>query len=441
MKKYLLIPLVIALIVGLVVGGCAQPTSQQGPKEIVIGCALSLTGLYGSFGEQGAWGMKAAVEDINKQGGVNVKDLGRKVPIKATIVDNQSDPQKTGSLTEGLVLTDKINYIVSPNMPPHMHAGAAKVAQQYKIPHVTGVAVLEPWLAMRKDASPAWNYTWGTAFAIGMPAPAGDFRAKPGYTTFDTWFDLLDTVVGQTNKKAAIFATDDPDGRGWYAAMGEALTKKGIQVVGLDKKLGLFPPETTDYSSIVSEWKNAGADILWGNCPAPHFGTMWKQSRTLGYKPKLAWVGRAPLYYTDVVAWGGDLPLGVGVEVFWDPSIKNCVGIGGTTPQSLLERWNKDKNYPPNFGMAWGYSPVQIIINAIERAGSLDGEKVNKALGETDFQTMFHRVKYTESQVSRIPFFFAQWFKTDKAQKWEQKIIFSKHDFLPATDKMLFPLP
>jgi branched-chain amino acid transport system substrate-binding protein len=441
MKKYLLILVVVPLIIGLMFSGCAKPTPQQGPKEILFGCVTSLTGMYGAFGDPGSWGLKAAIDDMNKQGGVNVKELGQKLPIKLILVDDESDPEKAGTLAQSMILADKINFLVCPNLPPPMHPAVAKMAQEYKIPHVTGIAVMEPWLGLRSTASPTWNYTWGTGFAIATPAPPGDFRSGPGYTILDTWFDVLDTIIDQTNKKAAVFASSDPDGVAWYHLFGEALTKKGIAVAGLDKQLGLFPLETTDYSAMINEWKNANCEILWGNCPAPHFGTLWKQAHTMGYKPKLAWVGRAPLYYTDVVAWGGDLPLGICVETFWDPAIKNCVGIGSTTPKSLYEKWLQEKKYPPSFGMAWGYSPVQITVDAIERAGSLDGEKVNKALSETDLMTIFHRVKYDENQVSRIPVFFAQWQKTETPQQWEQEIVFSKHDFLPATGKFLFPIP
>jgi branched-chain amino acid transport system substrate-binding protein len=445
MRRLLPVPLVIvaiALTVGLLFIGCAKPAPQQGPKEILFGCPTSLTGMYGSFGDQGSFGEKVAIEDINKQGGVDVKDLGRKLPIKLILTDDESDPQKAGALAQSMILSDKVNFLVCPNLPPTMHPAVAKIAQEYKIPHVTGIAVIEPWLGLRSGASPAWNYTWGTGFAIATPAPPGDFRSGPGYTILDTWFAVLDTVLDQTNKKAAVFASNDPDGVGWYDLFGKALAEhKGIQVIGLDKQLGLFPFETTDYSSMINEWKNANCDILWGNCPSPNFATLWRQAHTMGYHPKLAWVGRAPLYYTDVLSWGGDLPNGVCVESFWDPAIKNCVGIGSTTPQSLYDQWIKEKKYPPNFGMAWGYSPVQIIVDAINRAGSLDADKVNQALSQTDLMTMFHRVKYDENQISRIPVVFSQWFNTDTPLQWEQKIIFSQHDFLPATAKFMFPLP
>jgi branched-chain amino acid transport system substrate-binding protein len=80
-------------------------------------------------------------------------------------------------------------------------------------------------------------------------------------------------------------------------------------------------------------------------------------------------------------------------------------------------------------------------VDAIQRAGTLDGEKVNAALAQTDLLTICHRVKFDENHFSRGPLMFGQWFKTDKAQKWELKVVFSKHDFVPATDKSIFPMP
>jgi len=43
--------------------------------------------------------------------------------------------------------------------------------------------------------------------------------------------------------------------------------------------------------------------------------------------------------FSDVEPWGGDLPNGVCMILFWDQAIKNVVGIGGSTPQSVVERW------------------------------------------------------------------------------------------------------
>jgi branched-chain amino acid transport system substrate-binding protein len=142
-----------------------------------------------------------------------------------------------------------------------------------------------------------------------------------------------------------------------------------------------------------------------------------------------------------VKGWGGDLALGVSNEMFWNPAIKDSPGIGGTTPQSLNERWLKKSGEGMHQNVGMGYQAIQIMIDAIERAGSLDVEKVNQALKKTDLMTIYHRVVYDDENFSRHPVSFGQWITTDKAYKWENPVVISQHKFLPATAKLLFPIP
>jgi len=398
--------------------------------------------MYAGFGEGGAFGVKAAVEDINKLGGVFVQEFGRKLPIKLIAVNSESDPMKAGSLAENLILNDKVNFLV-PNMePPPMIAPIATVADRYKIPHITGHGPLEPWLGMRMEVDPPWQYTWTTCFSIATPASPGDFRDKPGYTIIDTWMTMLDMFGDQTNKVAGVFASDDPDGVGWYGLFPKALGEAGYEVVGIDKKLGLAPFGTTDYTSVINEWKDNDVEVLWGNSPSPHFAPIWRQAKALGFQPKMVGAARAALFYPDVNSWGGDLPNGVGIEIWWDPSYKDSPGIGDTTPLSLAERWAKATGEPLNPNIGWSYMHIQILVDAIERAGTLDADAVVKAIGETDMMTICHRVLFDkETHLSRIPLSYGQWFKTDTPEKWELKIVFSEHDFIDVAAEPVFPVP
>jgi branched-chain amino acid transport system substrate-binding protein len=215
MKKFIVIGLIILLGCPFIISSYAQ--AEKAPKEIRVGCCAPLTGMHAGFGEGNVYGEKAAVEDINKKGGIYIAEYGRKLPIKFIVLDNESDPTKAMSLEESLATRDKVHFLSPPNQPIPLQIPSATIAERYKIPRVSGGTPMEPWLAVRREASPPWKHSWTYTFAIATPAPAGSIWDKPGYTIKDTWKGMIDLFGDQTNKKAGVFASDEPDGRGWYA--------------------------------------------------------------------------------------------------------------------------------------------------------------------------------------------------------------------------------
>jgi len=401
--------------------------------------------MFAGFGTGCIFGMEAAIEDINKLGGVYIEEFGRKLPVKLIVANNESDPVKAGTLAEDLIVRDKVHVLLSSDEPVTIHGPVATKADKYKIPHVIGGGPFEPWHFQRIEVTPPWEYTWLCGFRIGMPYPEGSFQyGKPGWTITDSWFEFLDKFADQTNKVAGVTASDDPDGIGWYHEIPPALEAYGLTVIGVEKELGLFPIGTTDFTPIITEWMDNDVEILWGNCPGPDWGTLWKQCGAMGFKPKIVTIGRAPLFYVDANSWGGDLPWGVGVEVWWDSSFPPdaCPGIGGTTAKSLTERWIEATGQPLNPAIGHGYFETQVILDAIERAGTLDGAAINKAIAETDLQTINYRIKFIEEEhFAGIPLFVGQWTKTDKPHVWELPIVFSQHEDIPTSGEPIFPLP
>jgi branched-chain amino acid transport system substrate-binding protein len=442
--------IVLLLVVSLSLAACttATPTAPEaeemateetapeeaapaGPETIKIGTSAPMTGMFAGFGEGCVWGAQAAVDDINAQGGIYVKEFDRQIPVEYIVVDNESDPSKSGSLAEDLILRDEVDLLYSVDSSPSIHIPIAEVAEKHGVPHIVGGGPLEPW-----------SYTWFPGFGIATPPPEGDPRyGKPGYTIKDSWFAVLDDFGDQTNKVAGVFATDEPDGIGWYGLFPGLLEEWGATVIGAEDKLGFYPLGTTDFTAICNEWKENEVEILWGNVPGPEFPTLWRQCKQLGFHPKIVMVGRAPLFYIDVSAWGGDLPQGVGTEIWWDPEYTGP-GIGDTTPQSLAERWTEDTGDPLNRGIGHGYAPMQVLFDAVERAGTLDKAAVNAAMAETDLNTVNYQVKFDpETHFSWIPLFVGQWQKVDQPWTWELGITHSEHDFLQPSKEFIFPVP
>ena len=66
------------------------PVSAKEKKEIRIGAHVSMTGMNAMTGAEQKWTYEQAVADINANGGVFVKDLNKKLPIKLILADDKS---------------------------------------------------------------------------------------------------------------------------------------------------------------------------------------------------------------------------------------------------------------------------------------------------------------------------------------------------------------
>jgi len=349
---------------------------------------------------------------------------------------------KAGTLVEDLILHDNVNFIVDPGIGmPHLCATETLVTERYKMPYICGPAPVESWESLRGAVETPWDHTWTIQFAVAEPAEPGSFWDKPGYTMMGAMLGPLKTHADEMNNRVAAFASDDPDGRGWYVSFSAAAEKEGFDVYGNEKEIGLVPIDITDFASLIKEWKEYDCDILWVNAPAFFFGILWRQCKVEGFQPKIVLATKAALFYTDVKAWGGDLPNGICNEMFWHPSIKDSQGIGDTTPMSFHERWVEATGQSVHQNSGFAYAYMQVLFDAIERAGTIDNEKVNMALRDTDMITLYQRVLFNDKNICRVPVGFGQWQKSDKPYVWDNPIIYSDHEFMPASAEMIFPIP
>jgi branched-chain amino acid transport system substrate-binding protein len=402
-------------------------SSATGPSQVKLGAVLSLSGPFASFGQGIEFGQRQAIADLTSQGGINVN--GTKLPVTYVVYDNASDPTKASSLAAQAILSDNVDMIVGGIEPPDTCNPISVAADRYSTPYLGNAGPWEPWWA-----GGPYTYAWSIGFRI-VVEPTG---FPTGYTCGDNYGGLTNQFKSQMNGNAAVLTCGDTDGTGWYGALPPVLKSAGYNVVSPQ----LYPVGTTDFTSIIETWKSAPCDILWGNLPAPDFGTFWRQSEELGYRPKIAVMGRAPLFYADINAWGDNLPLDVCTEVWWDPAW-NFKGIGNATSQSLAGAWSAQTGAPINRDVGFGYAAVQIAADSITRAGTLDKVGVNTAIENTDGNFMAGPVKFfSATHDSPCPFVIAQWQAgTGSQPNWVQPVVYSLESPYPTTGQMSFPLP
>ena len=103
-----------------------------------------------------------------------------------------------------------------------------------------------------------------------------------------------------TNKVVAAAFPNDSDGNAFRAVFPPIAKAAGYKMVLSSP----YPDGTTNYSSMISQFKAAKADFFTNVPLPPDFATMWKQSAQQGFKPKLATVAKVLLFPPDAYALG-----------------------------------------------------------------------------------------------------------------------------------------
>ena len=81
---------------------------------------------------------------------------------------------------------------------------------------------------------------------------------------------------------------------------------------------GRYPDGNDNFSTQISKFKAADAQILTGVPIPPDFTTFWTQALQQGYHPKVASVGKALLFPSAVEALGSH-GVGLSTELWWSP--------------------------------------------------------------------------------------------------------------------------
>ncbi len=94
---------------------------------------------------------------------------------------------------------------------------------------------------------------------------------------------------------------------------------------------------------------------------------------------------------------------------FWSPAFPGQSKFGGHDGQALVDACESEtgnKYLPP---LAYNDASFDVLLDAIQRAGTTDTDAVIAALATTDLDTVVGRVHFNDEHVSVQPLGGAQW--------------------------------
>ena len=356
--------LVLSLMVILLMGIYGESLAAgEVPKTIKVGCSLPLTGMFGAGGKWVKQGYEIGIKHINDAGGVYIEEFKKKIPLEILFLDNESDTVKSASRMDKLYSIDKVDVFLG------SFAGALIIpqlatAEKYKTP------ILVTTMTSTAEFQKGYKYTF-----------------TPFQSEQDQGIAFLDVIESipkdQRPTKVAYFGIQDEWGTSTGRYLKEFAAKRNVEISNYE----MYAMSATDFSSLIINAKRTGADVLF-TTPTPPQGVRFvKQMKELDWSPKLAFILRA----ADDSSWpknlskDGDYICHTGG---WDYHLK-LPGV-----QKFNEDYKSAYGSFPEVPAGVAYACVQILANALQRAGTLDKDKIRDAIAATNMMTVMGPMRF-----------------------------------------------
>ncbi len=336
-------PRTLRPITAAVVALAALSAPAYCQETIKIGEYASLTGKEAAFGQSSHKGTLLAVEQVNAAGGV----LGRQIELVSD--DNQSKQGESATIVKKLIFRDKVVGIVG-EVASMRSLEAAPICQVYKVPMISPSST-------NPKVTQIGNYIFRVCFIDPFQ---GTVMAKFAKDTL------------KMRRVAVVTSVSSAYSVGLSKYFMERFTSDGGEVVVEQK----YTEGDKDFNAQLTAIKAAGVEGIYVSGYYTEAALICKQARDLGITvplfggdgweaPELVEIGGAAVngcYYSTHYSPQSDSPI-----------VRNFVAkfqarYGGETPDAMA---------------ALGYDSLEVMVDAMRRAGSTDGPAIRDALAAT----------------------------------------------------------
>jgi len=393
-------------------------TSGTAPDKILIGIPNPTTGALASFGIGSPWAENLIVDYVNNTlGGIYIKDYDKKIPIAVDIQDTNSDSNKAAEIAQTMIDKDGVTMLIARHTPGTALPVSA-TAEKNSIPCVSLECPVESW----EEGGP---YTW-VYHSFWQVADCCDMYMA-------MWQQL---GFGPGTKVGFLFP-NDPDGLAWQPIFTQKLTDAGYII----SDPGQYDMPLADWTNVITQFKKDGVQVITGCDIAPDFQAFVTQAAQQNFKYEFATMGRAILFPADANVIPPDLANGLTCEVWWSPWHPWVSALTGETCQDLASAYEQETGIGWSAPMGYKYAGMEIAVDALTRAASLDPAAIRDAIGATDLDTMVGHIKYDPTtHVAPTPIVGGQWKLNADGSAVELQIVYNQNNpNIPTTASLELP--
>lgn len=326
-------------------------SSTAGTDAVKIGLHYELTGEVADYGTAESKGSHLAIKLANEAAGSE--------KYVAVEYDDKSDPTESVSLSTRLV-SDGVAGVVGP-ATSGASAASYPILNDAKVPVISPSATANNQTLVNPDdpTSAVYDYVFRVCFEDSYQGAAMAQFA----------FDNLKAT------KAAVYGSSSSDyALGLKDAFTTQFEKLGGEIVASES----YQDKDTDFSSVLTTLASKEFDVLYIPGYYNEAGLIIKQARDMGITVPI--VGGDGFDSTTLVELAGASALN---DVYFTTAY-TTVGASDKL-QAFIDAYKAEYNEEPAMFAALAFDATNLLIQAIETAGSTDSAAVQKALTDVNF--------------------------------------------------------
>ncbi|MEM7257234.1 MAG: amino acid ABC transporter substrate-binding protein [Pseudomonadota bacterium] len=348
----------------------------DGCEALTLGAAISLTGKYATNGIHAKNGYEFAIKKIREDGGINIGD--KCYNFNVIYYDDESKGDRGATLAERLINQDKVQYMLGP-YSSGLTKAIAPVTEKYQIPMVEAEG------ASRSLFNKGYKYLFAVlstseqylASAVTLAAEKAEEAGKES-----------------SSVKVAIAVENDPFSLDIRAGVLDDAAKYDMKVV-IDEKL---PRDLSDMSAILTKVKVIKPDLLIVSGHSKGAATAVRQIGEMRINVPMIAITHCEA--ADVTGKFGDTANDILCSTQWAETLSYEDPLFGTAAnyeQEFKTTYSEYEDKQVPYQSAQATAAVYVYKDAFERAGTLDKEAVRTALTETDMQTFYGPIRFSEA--------------------------------------------
>lgn len=396
LKTILLSILCIGMTISLI--ACAQKKEELNEDYIVIGKVCTLSGSMNRYGVGSPEVEEMAVKEINDEGGIFISEKNKKMKIKFILEDSHSTADGASKAATKLIEEDNVDIIIVSDTEKIV-TPVSEVCEQKGIPCISMNARNDAWI----EKGP-YDYSFNAAYEIeGLMDAAAPLWKKAGVNNL------------------ALLAPDTEYGRTTSEKVKEYCLYNKINLIDF----GRFIEGITDYENTISLLKDAEVDGLLCFMDNSDFEVFYTQAKENKLKVKQILLINDSYMDTDIKTMGREEGFASGIcsSLIWREDFPYISSLNSKSSSALKSWWesNFSSSCPQMLGIK--YANVEVAIDILKRAQSIDSDKIVKAAKTTSLETVIGKICFDENHQAILPVVMCQWNFDSNDGTWTQEII------------------